>query len=404
MYIENWLENSSILFISTSNLASNPRLLKELGLAVNYFEKIDIIQFSIGGWSDQITKKVKVDFDGVTFVELSAKRKPFLNWILHTLQEFLLKEINYRWLNVRFLSFSLNKRSIILSKYLKVNNKQYNWVVAHNPGAFYPAFEFATRNKCKLGLDVEDYHPGEYNNFSMSERMFKMMKSILPYADYCSFAAPLIQKEIEFYIPNKTKRWFTVINGFSQTEFIEPSPRKSKKIKMVWFSQNITPGRGLEKFILVMSEFIDEIEFHLIGDLSLTNNDLLFKSNSEIIIHPPMLQTDLHKFLSSFHVGLATDPPINRNRELAITNKLLAYAQAGLFIVSISAQGQNEFLGQSGLNFMTIDYKENQIRQCLNELVEFHRKGKFNSRSQFDIAKKYSWESINSKLIEAWKE
>jgi glycosyltransferase involved in cell wall biosynthesis len=153
-----------------------------------------------------------------------------------------------------------------------------------------------------------------------------------------------------------------------------------------------------------MSEFKDVIEFHLIGDLSVTNKDLLFKSNAEIIIHPPMLQAALHKFLSSFHVGLAADPPINRNRELAITNKLLAYAQAGLFIISISAQGQNEFLEQSGLNFKILENEENQIKQCLNGLVEYYRKDKLNSRSQFDIAKKYSWESMNSELIKVWKE
>jgi glycosyltransferase involved in cell wall biosynthesis len=395
----------SALFISTSNLASNPRLLKELGLAMNYFDEIEVIQFSLGGWSDRITEKLKRDFPVISFVELSATRKPILPWALSTLQQLVLKKINYKWLNCKLISFSLNKRSIILSRYLGQNKNHYDWIIAHNPGAFYPAYEIANRINGKLGLDIEDYHPGEYIHSAMSERMLEMMKCILPQAHYCSFAAPLIQKEIESKIPNKTQRWFTVINGFSQGEFIEPSlPKKSDKIKMVWFSQNITPGRGLEKFIQVMSEFKDVIEFHLIGDLSVTNKDLLFKSNAEIIIHPPMLQAALHKFLSSFHVGLAADPPINRNRELAITNKLLAYAQAGLFIISISAQGQNEFLEQSGLNFKILENEENQIKQCLNGLVEYYRKDKLNSRSQFDIAKKYSWESMNSELIKVWKE
>ncbi len=371
---------------------------------MNYFAEIEVVQFSLGGWSDRITEKLKRDFHLISFVELSATRRPILTWALSTLQELVLKKINYKWLNGKLLSFSLNKRSIILSRYLRQNINHYDWIIAHNPGAFYPAYEIANRINCKLGLDIEDYHPGEYIQSALSERMLEMMKCILPQAHYCSFAAPLIQKEIEFKIPNKTKRWFTVINGFSQTEFIEPLQRKSDKIKMVWFSQNITPGRGLEKFIQVMSEFKDVIEFHLIGDLSVTNKDLLFKSNAEIIIHPPMLQAALHKFLSSFHVGLATDPPINRNRELAITNKLLAYAQAGLFIISISAQGQNEFLEQSGLNFTILENEENQIKQCLNGLVECYRKDKFNSRSQFDIAKKYSWESMNSELIKVWKE
>ncbi len=395
----------SVLFITTSNLASNPRLFKELCLAMNCFDNIEVVQFSLGGWSDKITEKLKWDFPGVSFIELSATRRPFLTWVLSTLQESVLNKINYKWLDCRLLSFSLNKRSIILSRYLRQNKKKNDWVIAHNPGAFYPAYEFANRMNCKLGLDLEDFHPGEYTpNSIMSLRMLEMMKYILPRAHYCSFAAPLILKEFEFNIPNNTKKWFTVINGFPQTEFIKPLPIKTEKIKIVWFSQNITPGRGLEKFINVIPEFSDVIEFHLIGDLSSSNRELLLRSNSEIKIHPPMLQNALHEFLSCFHVGLATDPPINKNRELAITNKLIAYAQAGLFIVSIYAQGQNEFLKQSGLNFKIIVDEENQIRQCLLELVEYHRKARFNPLLQFEIAKKYSWETISLELIEVWKE
>jgi hypothetical protein len=71
---------NSILFITTSNLASNPRLLKELRLSIGVFKKIDVVQFSLGGWTDEITEKLKLDYGQVNFIELDAKRKPFLDF------------------------------------------------------------------------------------------------------------------------------------------------------------------------------------------------------------------------------------------------------------------------------------------------------------------------------------
>ncbi len=78
--------------------------------------------------------------------------------------------------------------------------------------------------------------------------------------------------------------------------------------------------------------------------------------------------------------------------------------QAGLFIVSITAQAQDEFLEGSGLKFRILKNEEEHIRQCLKELVEDYKVDRIISRSQFEIAKRFSWESINSELIEVWKE
>ncbi len=372
-------------------------------MSLELFHEIDVVQFSVGGWSDEITEKLKKDFHKVNFVELSAKQKPFLNWFLTSVQQLLLKQINYKWLNVKLLSFSLNKRTIMVTRYLRKKNNQYDWVVAHNPGAFFPAFEYSNRNNCNLGLDIEDYHPGEYTNSLLSLRMLEMMKIILPKADYCSFAAPLIQLEVEKHIANHSSNWFTVINGFTQSEFIQPTRTKSAKLRVIWFSQNINPGRGLEKFISVMGEFKEDIELHLVGELSDDNRKLLFKNSHDFIIHAPMKQLELHQFLSTFTVGLVTDPPINRNRELAITNKIIAYSQAGLFILSISADGHNEFLNESELNYRIVENDKREIRQALLYLISNYSTIVDNQYKKYEYAQINAWESINGKLIETWQ-
>lgn len=395
---------NSVLFITTSNLASNPRLLKELRLSIGVFIKIDVVQFSHGGWSDKITEKLKKDFSNVNFVELSATRKPFAKWIFCTVLEEILKKVNLKCLNLKFLSFSLNKRTIILNHFLKKLNAHYDWVIAHNPGTFYPAYIFSKRNNCKLGLDIEDYHPGEYNVSDLSIRMLKMMEYILPKADYCSFAAPLIQLEVEKHIPKHSSNWFTVINGFPQSEFTEPKRIKSAKLKVIWFSQNINPGRGLEKFISVIGEFEDDIELHLVGELCDDNRELLFNDNRRnIIIHSPMKQMELHQFLSTFTVGLVTDPPINRNRELAITNKIIAYSQAGLYILSVSADGHNKFLKESEFNYRIVENDKQEIRKALLDLISNYSTVVNYQYKNYEYAQINAWESINGKITETWQ-
>jgi hypothetical protein len=390
------------LFITSSNIACNPRLLKELQLAIQLGKICTVIQFKLGNWSDSKTNQLKKSLQNVRFIEFSALRTPFFNWLYTSLIEKALSFLPHKLLSIRLQVYSLSKRSLIINKFLKNHLDHYDWVVAHNPPTFYPALIFSSKIGSKFGLDIEDYHPGETNDLKQSRKMLRMMKAILPKADYCSFAAPLIQEEVQRYINHESKEWFTILNGFSGDEFIEPTKIKNEKLKLVWFSQNITPGRGLEKFISAVINFQKDIEFHLIGNITASNRILLLQNNQEISIHPPMSQKDLHQFLSQFDVGLATDPPLNKNRELAVTNKILAFAQAGLYIVSVKAFGQNDFLRRSNLNYSIVDYSVEDISVCLRDLVEFNKTQNFDKQLQYEISQKYSWENTNKPLIKVW--
>ena len=384
-------------------MATNPRLVKELHLARSVFKKIDVIEFSLGGWSDGLTKILKLDFPDIDFFDLSGTRKPWWRWFFVSIIEKISKNIHINLLDINYIAYSLNKRTIILNNYVSNLEGNYNWVIAHNPGAFYPAFQLAKKYNSKLGLDIEDYHPGEYNDSDLTNRMLKMMEYVLPKADYCSFAAPLIQLEVEKHIPNHSSNWFTVINGFPQSEFTEPKGIKYAKLRVIWFSQNISTGRGLENFISVMGEFENDIELHLVGELSNENRKLMFNSRHNFIIHAPMKQMELHHFLATFTVGLVTDPPINRNRELAITNKIIAYSQAGLYILSVSADGHDQFLTESELNYRIIENKKKEIRQALVYLISNHDAIKNCQHKQYKYACVNSWEAINRKLTETWQ-
>ena len=50
----------------------------------------------------------------------------------------------------------------------------------------------------------------------------------------------------------------------------------------------------------------------------------------------------LLSFISQFQIGLAIEENINDNKTLTISNKILQYLQAGLFVLASDTKGQTE--------------------------------------------------------------
>ncbi len=391
-----------ILFITTSNLATNPRLIKEIELALENNFEISVIYFRIKGWSSALTDEFILRNRCINFIEVSATRNPFLPWLFSSLIERILRKINPKYLPIKLLAYSLNKRSILLNFKLNRIKKSFDWVIAHNPGSFYPALSFAKKNGLKLGIDIEDYHPGESLNVRLNNRMEQMMNRVLPLADYCSFAAPLIEKEVKTQITDKIIKSFVVINGFNQFDFIYKQSDMGI-LKMVWYSQNIDFGRGLEMIIPVLNEFKESIQLTLIGHLKPKfHRDMKLSLCPNIKIQSPLKQSDLHKYLTQFDVGLALETGKDRNNSLAISNKLISYVQSGLYVLSFATIAQEDFMLSNKIlgKVITNDYTE--IKNCFLEMLELKKKNELKKREQFLIGQKLSWQNISKPLIQQW--
>ena len=390
------------LFITSTNLATNPRLVKELSLCKDNNNNCTVIYYRLNNWSDKLSLELEEMYPHFNFIKLDASRSSYLRWLLFSLIEKFLKMMPITFLPIHLLAISISKRTLSLFTVLSKIDDKYDWVIAHNPAAFYPAYNFAKKSGSKLGIDIEDYHPGETNSLKESNRILKIMQYILPKAEYCSFAAPLIKEEVQKNVFNDGKPWVTIINGFSSSEFLQPTTLKNDKLKLVWFSQNVTHGRGLEKLIPIVNELAENVELHLIGDLTATNRDTLIPNENGIVIHSPVSQLQLHKMLAEFDVGLAFDPAINKNRELAITNKIIAYAQSGLFILATLTEGQRQFLENSELKYFLVDYQEYQIKNAILDLISKKKSRKFQKQEQFINGNKYSWEQLSKPLELMW--
>jgi hypothetical protein len=394
-----------ILFISTHNLATNPRLVKEIDLALQNGFEVSLLCCEFNNWSNELNQQIKKRFlSRIKYYPVAGNRKPFLRWAISSISHFLSKKLlKFFPTNILLLSLRSNKRSWLLLKQLKGIKETVNLVVAHNSGSFYAAMRFGQKNEIPFGIDLEDYHPGESNDVTTSTQYKTLQNRLLPEAQYVSAASPLIleyaQRDCEKEFRNKT----VVLNYFPANEFIMPALKEDEKLKLVWFSQVISFNRGLEQVVPLIKDNA-HLELHLFG-----NCDEAFKTKyltgfGNIFIHYPLSQQMLHEQLSSFDVGLAIEPGKDLNNQLAISNKMLAYFQSGLYILASDTKAQKQFLEMHPESGRVTTLDEKGFTSTLNQLVQQKKSIRDKAAGRFERAKDFCWEEESKKLMNSWHE
>ncbi len=65
-----------ILFLTTHNLATNPRLLKEVELALANGNAVELICFEFNNWSYHLNEELKTRLSNVKIHTINAGRNP----------------------------------------------------------------------------------------------------------------------------------------------------------------------------------------------------------------------------------------------------------------------------------------------------------------------------------------
>lgn len=387
-----------ILFISTHNLATNPRLVKEIELALKNNYEVSVLCCSFDNWSKKNNEEIKQRLlSGINYYEIPGNRKPFFPWLLSSFWFSLSKILlTVSSKDVRLLSLRSNKRSWLLLRHLKKIKDKIDLVVAHNPGSFYPAMRFAKKRKISFGIDLEDYHPGESNNAMESKNMEDLMRAILPHAGYVTVASESIFSESLKIVPF---RGTVILNYFSEEEFKMPV-EKSGKFKLVWFSQNISFNRGLEVIIPVIEQRND-FELHLFGNCNDVFKNNYLQNLKNVFLHNPLPQKELHLQLSEFDVGLAIEPGKDLNNQLAVSNKIIAYFQAGLYIVVSDTLAQFTFL-KSHPEHGKLLLQDSILKDYFDELSQNKEIIRGRAQHRYEMAQERNWEMESQKLLNIW--
>ena len=394
--------SKKILFLTTNNLATNPRLVKEIRLALSFGYIAELICFEFDNWSKELNTELMQQMVGVNIISIPAGRYPFIYWFVSVFTERF-----YRFLGKLFslptplLSQAVSRRSNLLINALYKVSKP-DLVIGHNPGALWPSIVAGKLFNCKIGFDVEDYHPGE-GDFKYLQNLTKQLTlKLFPQLDYVSFASPLIMQSVINDVKRDFSNLLTILNYFPAEEITEPTICNSGPVKLVWFSQNINAGRGLEFILPFVQQGIGYIELHLIGNLNADFHDVALKGIHNIVFHGSMSQNTLHQQLGGFDIGLALEPAKDENNDLAISNKMLAYLQAGLFVVASNTKAQESYLGELPNHGICFDYKINDSSNVLNNVIAQVDSIRAKRIIRYMDFKNRNWENESVRLLNEW--
>lgn len=173
-----------------------------------------------------------------------------------------------------------------------------------------------------------------------------------------------------------------------------------------WFSQTLGPGRGLELFLSAWRQTRQPSRLALLGQPT-PGFDRLLRSHLPADYHPrvsflpPVSPAELPAIIAGHDVGLALEQSSILNRDLAITNKILQYLNAGLAIAASDTAGQREVLAQQPeagliLNLSNAADTANRLDHLLGDRPELSRRQQAARRLAEDV---YCWEKEAPRLL-----
>jgi glycosyltransferase involved in cell wall biosynthesis len=377
-----------ILFLTSTNLITNPRLLKELRLANDNGYSSTVIKFNLGNWSQKFENDIVSEFKSVNFMEISALRKPFIQWLISITLEKASRLLPLFLLNTTLLSYAVGRRSYLILKCLKKINEQFNLVVAHNPESFYPAVVAAKKFNAKLIFDFEDFHRGEFTENSLQSKLIsKLERSCISSVSLITTASPAISEAYQSIFPEKS---ITTINNVFPISYVIDAIKvlPAKPLKLFWFSQYIGKKRGLENIIQAIASFThDDIQLTLLGSCSNETKNYFSSlaesvglTHKQLIFLGPIEESQIVQLAAEHHIGLASEPGRDLNNELALSNKIMIYLLAGNALVASKTKAQNDFLKiYNSIGLLYEKESKNDVQKVLRiylenpELLHQHR-------------------------------
>lgn len=279
--------------------------------------------------------------------------------------------------------------------------------IAHTEVALCVAAALAGDGR-RVAADFEDWHSEDLLPSARAGRPLRLLREIelnlLRHAAYTTTTSECLATELQKM--SGGRRPIVLTNSFPLQP--APPPRDpTRPVALVWFSQTIGPGRGLEMFLDAWSLSSAASRLKLVGDLATGYAESLVARISsarrkDLEFVPLLTPAKLPPFLAVHDIGLALEATTPRSRDLTITNKILQYLNAGLAIIATPTAGQKEVLSRApgaGLsaNLDSPSQFARELDGLLRDRPALSAMGRSGRRAAESI---YCWEKESPRLVE----
>ena len=341
---------SKIVIITSGQPALNPRLVKEADALVDSGFDVTVIYAYWNQCGKKFNEKLLTE---KSWTAICAGGDPetdkivyFLSKVIFKLSKLVSRLSGNKWLAEWAIARSGPFISGIAAK------QSADLYIGHNLAALPATINAARKQKKPCGFDAEDFH--RYEVSSDPRHADVLLKSYienkyLPELDYLTVSSQPIGESYSKLFPLLHPK--VVRNVFPKSNLGPPiTNHPITPIKLFWFSQTLGSQRGLQEVVRALSLLPPKkYELHLLCDqpsYTLSFKDELTASGVNIKFYDPLPENQIVPFAAQFDVGLATEPGFSINNDLALSNKLFTYLQAGLFIVATATSAQEAFIEQ----------------------------------------------------------
>ncbi len=345
-----------ILIVTNGPLCRNPRVLKEataLGLAGHKVTVLTVRNHPASE-SEDLALLADAPF-GREIVEMrpDAGIGAFFLRLQHRFGRELMQRLRCE------TPFALGPANRLLSR---AQRHHADLTIVHNEVAHWLGTKLLDQGY-NVAADIEDWHSEDLLPDARRARPMKLLRSnerkLLHRAVYVTTTSHALSEAL--YVRYGGRRAAVITNSFplSPGPFASCSPAQIPSL--VWFSQTVGPGRGLEAFLRAWSIAATPSHVTMIGE---ARND--YSANLRSLVPAPFRQRmtffplipprDLPRELSRHHVGLALELSTPPNKNLTISNKILQYLAVGLPIVATPTAGHNEVLSHAPAAGVAVDF------------------------------------------------
>lgn len=289
-----------------------------------------------------------------------------------------------------------------LPQYFLARNIRAQVFVGHRPATVPLISRLAKGGGALSWFDIEDFHLEESVDVFENERIKRIVQ---PFAiDFYTTAARQIgERYLAILAP--THRATEILNSPLPAEQTNEKGQHDQRPVFIWYSQYVTYNRGLEVFFEALTISRIPGVVHLIGDC-----DVAFRQYVETLQHNPcevhfhgyLHENTLMEMLALSDIGLALEPAHRDvSRDLSITNKIVAYAVAGCYILATKTSGQLDFLSRLPECGILTGYHADEMAKILQQLTDQLQALRESRIKRSATAQPVSWPIQKVRLLEA---
>jgi glycosyltransferase involved in cell wall biosynthesis len=367
---------TKIVIVSGIQIINNPRVVKEATALAEAGYEVEVIDAIYDEESNEQINSIlqSVRWNHIPVIDVTDGHIKTSLYYLYARLRRKISLLQKQWLNIE----SPNQLGYFTRRLYRIaKNRKADLYIVHLEQALWVGRKLL-EDGCNVAIDVEDWYSEDGLPADRALRPLELMKGceqfLLQNAAYCTTTSSVLSNALSeaYQCPPPV----VIYNSFPLEDRLlvdgQVLDRQDTSLpSIVWFSQTVGPGRGLEQLLAAMKKVKYPYELHIRGTPRKGFEEILLKGlpkeiTSHVYFHPQVPQNELLSRLSEHDIGFCGELSDCSNKDLTISNKALEYLRAGLAVIASDTAGHKEVasLVPSGVHI----FQQDNLSTLQNEL------------------------------------